>query len=607
MQDIQNGPNEELPRWDLSNLFSSLDGDDYQDRFAAFVSQLEQSEAFFETHNVRRIENPTESSLAEYTSVLEELLARLNDLSLRHHTLDAFVYAIFTTDSYNAAAAREVSKLEQLGTRLRKLNVRFQSWLGSLGGLLDKVIEGSAACQQHAFFLRDTARTSRFLMDEALEGLAAELCVDAAGAFSKLQGNVTSQIKVPWQKDGKEELLPIAMVHGFCSDADPKIRKRAYEAELAGWHSVRTTVAACLNSVKGTSLTLARRRGRESVLDVTLDDNHIDRETLDALLGAIRESLPVFRRYLRSKATKLGQDKLPWWDLFAPVGKAERSFTWLQARDLIVEHFHSFSGDLGQMAETAFDRRWIDAGPRDGKRGGGFCMSVSQLEESLILMNFDGRYDGVSTLAHELGHAYHNHCQAGLPQLLRGSPMALAETASIFCETLISEAAIENSGPDDALGILESQLTASTQVCVDISCRFLFESRFFEQRAENELSPDTICELMLDAQRETYGDAIDESTYHRYMWLWKPHYYSQDANFYNFPYAFGLLFALGLYAIYRREGESFIPRYQQLLQDTGRDNAAPLAKRFGIDITQPDFWRESLGVVAEQVARYESY
>lgn len=596
----------ELPRWDLSNIYSSLDGDDYRNGFTELVSQLESCESFLDEHNIRRIESPSKEGLAERTSLLEALLEQLNDLSLRIETLNAFVYAIFTTDSYNAAGVREISKLEQLETRVRKLHVRFQAWLGSIENQLDGMIESSEACKRYAFFLRETARQSRYLMTEELEGLAAELTVDGGGAFGKLQGNVTSQLKVPWKSNGKEELLPIALVHSFCSDADADVRKRAYDAEIAGWTSVRTTVAACLNGVKGTALTLAKRRGRENVLDVTLDHNNIDRPTLDALLGAIREAFPIFRRYLKSKAKKLGHEKLPWCDMLAPIGEAEQSFTWPQARGFIIEHFSSFSDDLGEMATAAFDRNWIDAGPRDGKRGGAYCMEVSQIEESRVLANFDGRFDGVSTLAHELGHAYHNHCQAGLPQLLRGSPMALAETASIFCETLITEAALKTAGPDESLAILESQLMAATQVCVDISSRFLFESRFLEQRAESELSPDEICELMIAAQRETYGEAIDEATYHPYMWLWKPHYYSHDANFYNFPYAFGQLFALGLYAVYREEGDSFIPRYKELLRDTARDNAAPLAQRFGIDITKPEFWRESLSVVAEQVERYEA-
>jgi oligoendopeptidase F len=192
-----------------------------------------------------------------------------------------------------------------------------------------------------------------------------------------------------------------------------------------------------------------------------------------------------------------------------------------------------------------------------------------------------------------------------LAPLERGTPMTLAETASIFCETLVAEATLAESAADEQLMVLEAQLANATQICLDISSRYLFESAVFQRRAANELSAEEFCELMVDAQRQTYGDAIDAATYHPYMWLWKPHYYSYQSNFYNFPYAFGHLFGLGLFAEYRRQGPAFVPRYQELLRDTGRDYAAPLAARFGIDITQADFWRRSLTVVAEQVARYE--
>jgi oligoendopeptidase F len=268
--------------------------------------------------------------------------------------------------------------------------------------------------------------------------------------------------------------------------------------------------------------------------------------------------------------------------------------------------FGSFGPGMGSFATRAFDRDWIDAGPRDGKRGGAFCMAVVGTDESRVLMNYDGSFEQVMTLAHELGHGYHNDCQSGLPPLRRGAPSTLAETASIFCETLAVERALADAGRSEQLAILEAQLIGGTQVCLDISSRFLFESAVLERRAESELSPEELCELMLDAQRQTYGDAVEESTYHRYMWLWKPHYYSYQGNFYNFPYAFGHLFGLGLYAIYRREGEAFVPRYNALLRATGEEYAAPLAARFGIDISRPEFWRASLAIIEGQVARYEA-
>jgi pepF/M3 family oligoendopeptidase len=599
---------EKLPHWDLSNVYSGLEADDYRRDFQRLETSLTELERLFDEQNVRRLpDGPSagEPPAAQLGETLTNILGAVNELSRLAETLSAYVYAFYSTDSFNAIAAREVSKLDLLGVRRSQLAVRLQGWIGSLAPRLDGLIAGNRLLGEHGFFLHDSARRSRYLMPEALEHLAAELCVDAGGAFGKLQGTVTSQLKVPLERDGRSEEVPITVVRNYVFDPDPVLRERAYRAEQKGWESIRSTVAACLNGVKGTALTLARRRGWPSVLDWSLDANRIDRPTLDAMLGAIRESFPMFRRYLRAKAGKLGLGQLRWWDLFAPIGAEQRRFTWPQAREFIVDKFGTFSPEMGEYARVAFDRNWIDAEPRSGKRGGAFCMAVEGVEESRILANFDGSFDQVSTLAHELGHGYHNHCQRGLPNLLRGAPSTLAETASIFCETLLAEATLAESSPAEQVAILELQLGGATQVCLDISSRFLFESALLERRPGSELSPDELCQLMLDAQRDTYADAVDPETYHRYMWLWKPHYYAFEHNFYNFPYAFGHLFGLGLYAIYLREGESFVPRYNALLRATGQDYAAPLAARFGIDIAQPEFWRGSLRVIAEQAERFE--
>lgn len=595
----------ELPRWKTDNIYSSLDGADYLAAMTVLANRVDKLTRWFDDHGIRRLSKPPQADAA-LSDVVQKTLQELNEVALLYGTLDSFIYAFVSTDSYNAVAARETSKLELLNARRQKLDVRFQAWIGSLSEVLDGLIVESPELQTHAFYLRETARQSRYLMTEELESLAADLCLDSGLAFGKLQGNVTSQLKVPFERDGKTELLPITIIRNLSFDPDRAVRERAYRVEQEGWHSIRTTVAACLNGVKGTALTLAKRRGRDSVLDVALDDNRINRATLDAMRGAIGESLPMFRRYLHAKAAKLGIERLSWWDIFAPVGKSHKSFSWSEARQFIVEKFSTFDADMSDFARQAFDERWIDAEPRDGKRGGAFCMEVLGVEESRILANFDGSFEQTSTLAHELGHGYHNHCQRGLEPLRRGSPMALAETASIFCETLIAESALAEATPDEQLTILETQLCNASQVCVDILSRYRFESALFERRASSELSADELCELMLDAQRQTYADAVDPATYHRYMWLWKPHYYTHTANFYNFPYAFGHLFSLGLYAIFRREGRSFVPRYQALLRSTNMDYAPALASRFGIDITTPDFWRGSLQIVADQAWRFES-
>lgn len=317
---------EALPRWDTSNIYSSLEGDDYRAAWAELESMLETSQAFADAHGIRRRDanrgEPTVESDEELAATLEDALELANAWARLAGTVRSFIQAFATTDSYNVLAARELSRFELLATRSRKLGIRLQGWIGSLAPRLPGWIAARPRLASHAFFLNDAARQSRFLMSEELENLAADLVLDSGVAFGKLQGNVTSQLKVPLARDGKTEMLPITVVRNLCFDADAAVRERAYRAELAGWESIRITVAACLNAVKGTALTLARRRGRESVLDVALDDNRIDRATLDAMLGSIRQALPVFRRYLKAKARKLGLERLRWCDIFAPLGSA---------------------------------------------------------------------------------------------------------------------------------------------------------------------------------------------------------------------------------------------------------------------------------------------
>jgi pepF/M3 family oligoendopeptidase len=596
---------DEIPQWDLSPLYGGLEADDFHAALEQLRLEQEALAAFYDRHDVRRRPVATQESDSDLAAVLVEALQRTNALLVLADTLEAFAHGHLTTNSYDAAAQRAVSQLEQLEARRHTLSVRLAGFVGALQERLAALIAAHPVLSAHAFFLHETAEQSRFLMPEELEALAAELCVDGGAAFGKLQGNITSQLRVPLQRDGQVEHLPITVVRNLCYSSDAALRQRAYHAEIAGWASIQTPVAAALNAVKGTALTLARRRGRASVLEQALVDNRIDQPTLDALLEAIREAFPVFRRYLKRKAHRLGHEQLAWWDLFAPLESAQKHFTWREARDFIVRHFRCFSTELGEFAAAAFDHRWIDALPRDGKRGGAYCMSVLGIEESRILANFDGSFDQVFTLAHELGHAFHNQCQRGLPALQRGAPSTLAETASTFCETLVAEAALAEAEPAEQLAILETQLQGATQLCLDIYSRFLFESRFLEQRQHGELAPEEICRLMLQCQRDTYADAVRPDTYHRYMWLWKPHYYSYAHNFYNFPYAFGHLFALGLYALYGQRREAFVPQYVELLRETGRSRARPLAQRFGIDIAQKEFWRQSLQTIASQVERYE--
>jgi pepF/M3 family oligoendopeptidase len=391
------------------------------------------------------------------------------------------------------------------------------------------------------------------------------------------------------------------------SHPDEPTRRRGYEAENIAWVGVQEILAACMNGVKGEALTLNKKRGREDAIHASIDNSRMDRATLNAMLGAMKDSFPMFRKYFKHKAKLLGKEKLAWWDVSAPLGKTDKVYSFEEARDFIVSNFNQFSPELGAFAQRAFDSNWIDAEQREGKRGGAFCMGVAGVKESRILSNFDGSFDQVGTLAHELGHAFHNECayQAGKTELQQSTPMTLAETASIMCETIVTEAVLEQvTDPQERLAVLEAQINGAAAVIVDIYSRYLFETEVFERREKSELSADDLNDIMERAQKATYGDGLDERYLQKFMWTWKPHYYSPNLSFYNYPYAFGLLFATGLYAVYKKRGADFVPDYKNLLASTGEERAAELADRFGINIRTKKFWADSLAIIGKNIEKY---
>ncbi len=595
-----------LPRWDLSNVYPALDSEQFMKAFADLNVQIDAIDAYIVDHKISRAPvNKAETATGGVKFAIDEYLALTNAALRLYLTLHAYVGSYVSTDSYNTVAKRLQSELEMVGVKLQKQEVFFKGWIGSIASLLPQALAQAGVAQAHGFYLRETAEQSRFLMTDAEESLAADLELSGSNAWGKLQGTVCSQISVDFELEGKKQKLPITALQNLNTHYDPEIRRRAYEAELAAWEVVREPLAAALNGVKGSVNTLEKRRGRIDALHASLDASRIDRDTLNTMMATMQESFPIFRRYLLAKAKLLGGDKLPWWDLFAPVGKSERRYSWAETEKLLVTQFRTFSARLAMLAQKAFDNHWIDAEPRNGKRGGGFCMGVPGVEESRILCNFDGSLEQVSTVAHELGHAFHNECQVGKTIVQRITPMTLAETASIMNETIISNAVLsEAANREEELAILETSLTGATQLVVDITSRFLFEKEVFERRVNSELSADDFCEIMLRCQKATYGEALDERFLHKYMWAWKGHYYIPSFSFYNYPYAFGLLFGTGLYSIYKERGRPFVKDYEALLASTGEATPMKLAQRFEIDLRKPGFWRSSLKVIEENVQRY---
>jgi len=596
-----------LPHWDLSNVYSSLESKDFTEAVDQLKAQLDELDSYMSERSIHRA-GPRPEDSAELAETIGGHVDRMNALLQLFGTLGAYVHSFVSTDSYNTTAKRIESELEVLGLRLDRQAVLFQGWIRTISedpDALPAALAHEGSAKEHTFYLKESAEQSKYLMGEEEETLASELSLSGAVAWAKLQGVVSSQVKVPFEHEGVVEDLPVTIIINLRSDPDEDVRRRAYEAELEAWERVREPLAACLNGVKGSVVTLYKRRGRTDPLHETLDQARIDRETLEALLAAMRASFPMFRRYWHAKAERLGKPALPWWDLRAPVGRLARRYSWNEARDFILQQFGTFSDRLEAFAERAYERNWLDAEPRDGKRAGAFCMRVPQVQESRVLCNFDGSLDQVTTIAHELGHAYHNETQKDKTPLQRRTPMTLAETASILSETIVTDAALAQAADaDEELTILETFLISAAQVIVDIYSRYLFENEVFERRAQAELSADDFCEIMARAQKETYAEALEPGCVHSYMWTWKPHYYIPSLSFYNFPYAFGLLFGLGLYAIYQERGKDFLEDYDALLRSTGEGTAADLAGRFDIDLKEPAFWEGSLRVIEKRIDRY---
>ncbi|MFN8426963.1 MAG: M3 family oligoendopeptidase [Anaerolineales bacterium] len=592
------------PRWDMTNVYPSLESKEFKNAVKEYSGLLDKFERFYKS-KLTKASAKTKSK--ELGALLGKAVDQFNAIYELGGTLGAYIEAFVTTDSRDKTANRLLSELEQVQVRQRNLGTQFSAWVGTLGKKLDEAVITNPSAKAHAFGLKETRDQAKYLMSEAEEMLAAEMSLSGGNAFGKLQGTVTSQLSVDFELDGKLQKLPMPALINLRSHPDEATRHRAYDAENQAWEGVKETLAATLNGVKGESNILWKKRGRKDALHAAIDFARMDRKTLDAMMGAMKDSFPMFRKYYKHKAKKLGKEKLAWWDIFAPLGKTDKVYSYDEARDFILKHFGEFSSDLRGMTATAFKNNWIDAEQRDGKRGGAFCMGVPAVKESRVLANYDGSFNQVSTLAHELGHAFHNYCayKAGKTELQQNTPMTLAETASIMCETIVTEAVLSSSkDPQETLAVLEAQIENAGQVIVDIYSRFLFEKEVMERREKSELSADDLCEIMERAQKATYGDGLDERYLQKFMWTWKPHYYSPGFAFYNFPYAFGLLFATGLYAIYKKRGADFVPDYMNLLASTGEAPAAKLAKRFGIDITQKKFWQDSLAIIGKQIDRF---
>ena len=575
-------------RWDLSYLYHSFEDEAFRKDLASLPEDIEKARAFLEDVSVPDAEK------------LEKIVAENDRLSAKVDALANFVQCTLAVDATNAAACAADDQLMNAFTALEMVSSGMTRFVAGLDNL-EELIATSPALQEVAFALREMKENAEHLFPPAAEPWMLEMQLSGGNAFSQLRDKLDSTLSV----DFRGEPLPLAAVRGKAYDPDPAVRKDAYDAELAAYPKMDLPMSYCLNSIKMEARTLAKAKGFDSVLDMTLHSSRMDRATLDAMWSAIRKYLPDFRRYLKAKAKLLGHENgLPFYDLFAPVGESTKTYPVEEARAILIREMGKFTPDMASFMDNAFEQRWIDLYPRDGKTGGAFCAGAHFADRSLIMTNFQGSFSDVSTLAHELGHAWHNRCLAGLPYMMIDTPMPLAETASIFNETMLSWQVLSSCSPAERLYLLENGLMEATQTVVDIYSRFLFESEVIETRADHTLSVDELKDAMVRAQKASYGDGLDENVLHPYMWACKSHYYSSGYNFYNFPYAFGLLFGKGVFARWLEKGDAFVQDYCKLLRSCGSAPVAEVAASVGIDVRSEDFWCSSLEVLRKDIDEF---
>lgn len=533
-----------------------------------------------------------------------DLIGRLQDLVGRLREAAAFVSCLTAQNVKDEPAKLLGGRVKQLYAALNAALTQLDSQIISIPEPVWNQMLTGEALQPIAYPLQERRERAREKMGPELEALAGDLSVDGYHAWGELYNTVVGRITVPVAENGKTLNLSVGQAFNRLRSGDRAAREALFPKWESAWAKEADLIAMALNHLGGYRVNLYKHRGWDSILAEPLANNRMTSQTLEAMWGVVDRNKAKLLAYMERKAKLLGVEKLHWNDVEAPLGTASAQVTYGEAADFIIEQFRSFSPEMAEFAAQAFEQRWIESEDRPGKRPGGFCTSFPLARESRIFLTFSGAPSNVATLAHELGHAYHQHLVNDLPLLAQNYAMNVAETASTFAEMLVSDAALQRAQTkEERLALLGEKVERAIAFFMDIQARFLFELDFYAERKEGLVSVARLNELMVGAQKKAFCGAL--SGYHPHFWASKLHFYSTGQPFYNFPYTFGYLFSAGVYARARAEGQGFASRYAALLRDTGRMTVERLAHRhLGVDLRQPDFWQQAADLVLADVDQF---
>ena len=573
--------------WNLNNIYTSVKSKEFKEdleKYKVLIKNL--NDWCYE--NFKSTDNAGEK-LEKYINMKNEIMS--------YEKLILYVNLAQSTDTTNEELAKAVDALENVKAEMSYQDTAITEFVKKAGNIED-IIEESEVLKEHRFYLNEIKEKGEYTLSAEEEAVISRMKNTGPLLWEKQWNQLSSTLTADY--NGSE--ISLSEVRNLAYDKSQKVRKAAYEAEMKAYSKIEQPCAFCMNGIKGEVITLAEMRGYKSPLDMTLKESRIDEKILDAMFSAVEEKLDKLQDYFLIKSRALGHDgPLPFYDLFAPVVESDKVYAVEEARDFVLKCFYGFSRDLGDFAKSAFEKRWLDLMPKKGKVGGAYCETIHSMKESRILANFGGAFDDVITIAHELGHAFHNTRLFELSELNSFYPMPIAETASTFCENIVVNEALKSADDNEKINILENDIMGLTQCVVDIYSRFLFEDSVFKKRKEGTLSCEELSALMLDAQKKAYGKGLDENCLHKYMWVCKPHYYDGEFNYYNFPYAFGALLSKGLYSLYKKMGNDFLPLYDKVLGASSTMPLADVAKIAGIDIYSREFWLTGLDEIIREI------
>lgn len=584
--------------WDLDSLFA---GGSTGEAFPSFLEQLER--------DIKALNEALKSTQApaslEETHALDAVIEQLQSVSARVLEASSFTECLTAQDQHDKKAVQLSGKVTSLSAQASNLMTLFHNVLFLTPDDVWQAWMEREDIKPIAFVLTEKRNEAREKLAPELESLASDLAVSGYHAWGQHYDTIVANISIPSKDDqGNEVNLSVGQAANKLDDGDRDVREATFEQWEKAWQGTSDYSADTLNALAGFRLKLYENRGWDNVLKEPLDINRMSEATLNMMWQVINKHKPLFVKYMDRKAKLLGVEKLSWCDVDAPLGKSTGETTYDYAAKEIVKQFAKFSPKLADFATHAFNQKWIEAEDRNGKRPGGFCTSLPVSKETRIFMTFGGTISNMSTLAHELGHAYHQYLMDGLPMFNQDYAMNVAETASTFAEMIVSDALVENAGSkEEKVALLADKVQRSIAFFMNIHARFLFETEFYEKRKQGTLEAEAISALMEKAQREAFHDSL--SSYHPYFWSSKLHFYITGVPFYNFPYTFGYMFSTGIYAIAKREGTAFAPKYDALLQDTGCMSVEDLAaKHLGVDLTQPDFWEDAMKLAIHDVQEF---